>query len=140
MTLQPQETESMNEKAPVSSALEKLTDKLNAKTPNFLKPLTRPLSSDVTPLLRWTETHFNTFSVLKFIEKFIGIPPLTFAFLLFGMFVYGVRKSLTLNARLTSNVLGVLYPMFASFRSIHKPQSPMDNEKWLTYCNLFLTL
>lgn len=117
---------------PVTDYLNASLENVKSKSPFVVHPLWNYCQHDVLPLLKWSEFGCNSSKILGLIERLVGLPPITFAFGAFGGLCYLLQKSLKAYPRLTANLLTVLYPVIATFKSIES--SNLDREKWMAYC------
>eukprot|EP00126_Sphaerothecum_destruens_P008715 Sdes_comp20322_c0_seq2m13991 len=82
------------------------------------------------------EKKLDQFPLCKKIEKNSGVPAIYLAggvsFLVLISFIYGICASLV------ANLIGFLYPAYASFKAIES-RNTSDDTQWLTYWVVFST-
>jgi hypothetical protein len=104
--------------------------------PSILKPIYEYLLQDLVPVLSWIENHVVGFKIFDKIQSLVGVPKFTFVIAFMSACVALLSQSLKTNARLTANVLTVVFPLIQTIKSMNDPQIH-DEKKWMTYWSLF---
>ncbi|KAJ3117742.1 hypothetical protein HK098_006128, partial [Nowakowskiella sp. JEL0407] len=121
---------------PATTLLEKSINRIDSNSPKTLKPVLKLAHDYLTVPLEAIERKAHSYPVLNSVHRVTKIPPITFFGVLSLAVILVFRRIYRSNAHLLSNIIGVLYPAYASIRAIEAP-NPDDDERWLTYWSVF---
>ncbi|KAJ3270361.1 hypothetical protein HDV01_007886 [Terramyces sp. JEL0728] len=120
--------------APLTRRYWEILQSLQQKLP-FLLFIIKRLENTV-PFLHESEVHLSSHSILKSIQQRTNLSPPA-SFLLFTIISsVGIAKLSFRNPLLTTQLYGILYPLYRSLKAVETPELN-DDERWLTYWSCF---